>query len=100
MASYDARPSSTSCATIVAVKVLVIDPIWKTLSAVVVTPVRVLSTPNGTTVASPSAQTPSTAPGTRRLRGQCSQSLGPVPDVHRRQLVVSAGHVVGVGGGS
>ena len=90
MASYDARPSSTSCATIVAVKVLVIDPIWKTLSAVVVTPVRVLSTPNGDDGGL--AVGPDAEHGARygRLLGECSQSLGPVPDVHRRQLVVSA----------
>ncbi len=84
----------------VAVKVLVIDPIWKTLSAVVVTPVRVLSTPNGTTVASPPAQTPSTAPGTEVSAAsapsrsvQCRTSIG-VSSWSRRR------HVVGVGGGS
>ena len=77
MESYDARPSSTSWATIVAVNVLVIEPIWNTLSAVVSTRVRVLSTPYGVTESSPSAQTPSTAPGTPASLARLRQPASP-----------------------
>ena len=59
------RPSSTSCMTRVAVRTFVIEPIWKTESAVTSTPVAVLSTPAPTAEISPSRRIPSVAPGTR-----------------------------------
>src|SRR5215470_11532081 len=46
------------------VQTLVIEPTWKTESTVASTPVALLSTPAATSTTSPSAYTPTTAPGT------------------------------------
>ena len=63
-ASSSTRPSSTSCITSVAVQTLVIEPTWKTESAVASTPVAVLSTPAAVSMISSSASTATAAPGT------------------------------------
>ena len=77
VASYESRPSSTSWATIVAVQVLVIEPIWNTLSGVTSTPVRVLSTPvrvHGLAAVGPHAEHRSGDPRRAgRLREQCGE---------------------------
>ncbi len=63
--------------TSVAVQSLVIDPIWKTESAVAVTPVALLSTPAAPSTTSPSLRTAQAAAGTSYFSssaGTCSAS--------------------------
>ena len=61
--------------TSVAVQSLVIDPIWKTESAVASTPVAVLSTPAAASMTSPSASTADGGAGHAVLREQAGQAL-------------------------
>src|SRR5579863_1916707 len=66
--SRDSSPSSISCMIMVAVHSLVIDPTWNTESVLTRTPVARLRTPCAASISCPSAQMPSTAPGTRACR--------------------------------
>ncbi len=66
--SRSSNPSSTSCMIRVAVQTLLIEPIWNNVSGVAATPVRVLTTPDVTTVRENPLRVvvriPSEAPGT------------------------------------
>ena len=70
-----------------AVHSLVVDPIWKTESGVASTPVARLSSPVAASMISPSARTPSAAPGTPCCLGERGQRSSIQASTWRRVLM-------------